>query len=69
MQVYRSNQIIVRYDPQRLDARSRVRKGLASSVCVSTKPWVNVDGAPVDDIQGQVSACPSGALSYELVKG
>jgi uncharacterized Fe-S cluster protein YjdI len=35
---------------------------------VGKKPWINVDGASPDSIAEQVKKCPSGALSYDLLK-
>jgi uncharacterized Fe-S cluster protein YjdI len=40
-------------------------RGLPSVFDVSKKPWIDVNGAAVDVIIGQVKRCPSGALSYE----
>jgi uncharacterized Fe-S cluster protein YjdI len=39
-------------------------KGLVSVFNPRTRPWVNMDGAGLDEIINQVAACPSGALSY-----
>ncbi len=46
-----------------------------SAVCVNNlpgvfnldnKPWVNVDGASVDEIKHLIGQCPSGALTYDI---
>jgi uncharacterized Fe-S cluster protein YjdI len=68
MQEYRNSQIVVRYDPKICTHAGECVKGLPAVFDVSKKPWVNVDGAPIEEIQRQVGACPSGALSYEIVK-
>jgi uncharacterized Fe-S cluster protein YjdI len=41
-------------------------KSLPEAFDIATRPWVNMDGAPVADIVKAVAACPSGALSYTL---
>jgi uncharacterized Fe-S cluster protein YjdI len=58
----------VRYDPQVCTHAAECVRGLPAVFDISKQPWVNVDGAPVEDIKRQVNACPSGTLSYELVK-
>lgn len=35
---------------------------------IGKKPWIDVDGASPEAIAAQVGKCPSGALSYELLK-
>lgn len=30
------------------------------------RPWINLDGAPTEDIMRVIDTCPSGALSYRL---
>ncbi|WP_251137587.1 (4Fe-4S)-binding protein [Exiguobacterium sp. s168] len=32
---------------------------------VKRRPWIEADGAPVEDVMRVVDGCPSGALSYE----
>ncbi len=50
-------------------------KCIHAAVCVKTlprvyrpdeKPWINPEQATADELAGQIDACPSGALSYEL---
>lgn len=41
-------------------------KGLPEVFDTSKRPWVNVDGAPVDTVVKAIKNCPSGALQYEL---
>ncbi|MGI0037303.1 MAG: CDGSH iron-sulfur domain-containing protein, partial [Nitrososphaera sp.] len=41
-------------------------RNLKSVFDVSQRPWINADGADVDEIARVVKMCPSGALSYSL---
>lgn len=38
-------------------------RGLPAVFDPQARPWVNLDGAPADEVVKQVVACPSGALS------
>jgi CDGSH-type Zn-finger protein len=40
--------------------------GLASVFRSDRKPWVDPDGAAVDEITAAIRQCPSGALSYSI---
>jgi uncharacterized Fe-S cluster protein YjdI len=64
---YRNDTIRVRYDSKVCTQAAECVKGLPSVFDVDRKPWVNVDGAPVAEIKRQVAACPSGALSFEVL--
>lgn len=39
---------------------------LASVFRLKTKPWIDPDGAPIEEIIEAVKRCPSGALSYSI---
>ncbi|MEE8467770.1 MAG: CDGSH iron-sulfur domain-containing protein [Planctomycetota bacterium] len=39
---------------------------LSSVFRMGTEPWIDPDGAAVDEIKALVKACPSGALSYSI---
>ena len=39
---------------------------LSSVFQPENRPWINPDGAPVDEIINVIKKCPSGALSYTL---
>jgi uncharacterized Fe-S cluster protein YjdI len=68
MPEYRNGKIVVSYDPEICIHAGDCVRGLPSVFDVSKKPWVNVDGAPPEDIAAQVEKCPSGALSFRLAK-
>ena len=68
MQEYKNAHIIVRFDPKVCQHSAVCVRGLREVFDVNRRPWVNVDGASPDTIAAQVQACPSGALTFELVK-
>jgi uncharacterized Fe-S cluster protein YjdI len=68
MQEYRNDKLIVRYDPKVCIHAGECVRGLPSVFNVSKKPWIDVSGASADAIAEQVKRCPSGALTYELLK-
>lgn len=40
-------------------------RGLIQVFNPKNRPWVNMDGAPIEKIRRQVDKCPSGALSHK----
>ena len=40
--------------------------GLASVFRMRSEPWIDADGAPVQDVIDTIRRCPSGALSYAI---
>lgn len=68
MQEYRADTFIVRYDPDICTHAANCVRGLPAVFDVARKPWVTVNGAPADEIERQVGACPSGALSFERLE-
>lgn len=68
MQEYRAATFIVRYDPAICTHSANCVRGLPAVFDVGRKPWVTVSGAPADQIEQQVAACPSGALSFERLE-
>ena len=68
MHEYRGEGIIVRYDEKICTHAAECVHGLPSVFNVHAKPWVNADGASVEDIKTTIARCPSGALTYEETK-
>jgi len=66
MQEYRSDTIIVRYDPKVCIHAAECVKGLPAVFDVSKQPWVHVSAATSDEIKRVIDLCPSGALTYEM---
>ncbi len=65
MHEYKGSKIIVRFDTAVCTHSGMCVKGLPGVFDVNKKPWVNVEGAGVEEIEAQVKRCPSGALSCE----
>jgi len=68
MQDNGNNKVAVRYDPNICTHAGACVRGLPSVFNLSKDPWIDVSGASVDAIVEQVKRCPSGALTYELLK-
>jgi uncharacterized Fe-S cluster protein YjdI len=66
IQEYKSDAIIVRFDPRICVHSGVCVRGLRTVFDVSKRPWVNVEGADPDVIAEQIQRCPSGALSFEM---
>ena len=65
---YKNDKLVVRYDPGVCIHAGECVRGLPSVFNLSKKPWVDVSGASAAAIIEQVKCCPSGALTYELLK-
>ncbi len=65
---YANDDIAVVWKPELCKHSARCVSGLPKVFDVNAKPWINVDGANADKIAEQVSKCPTGALSYEVIK-
>lgn len=68
MQEHRNDKIIVRYDPNTCIHAGECIRGLPAVFNLSKAPWIDVDAASVHAIIEQVKRCPSGALTYEVLK-
>ena len=67
MQEERNARIVVRYDVSICTHSGNCVRGLPAVFDVGKDPWINVNGAEPSAIAKAITACPSGALSYELV--
>ncbi len=66
---YEGDAIRVHFDARRcIHARNCVL-GLPGAFRVHERPWIDPDGAPVEELAAVIRACPSGALSYERKDG
>lgn len=60
---YTKEDLTVVWKPQRCIHSCRCWKELISVFDPRKRPWVDLNGAPPEQIRDQVSKCPSGALS------
>jgi len=65
---FKGNDIIVRYDEHTCTHSANCVNSLPAVFNINAKPWVNANCAAVEAIKKTVSACPSGALSYEEIR-
>ncbi|MEE9174087.1 MAG: low temperature requirement protein A [Thermoplasmata archaeon] len=67
MREYRGRGIVVRYDPELCAHAAECLRGLPDVFDLRNRPWVDPDGAPVEEVMAVIRTCPTGALSYEIV--
>ncbi len=65
MEEHPGTKIIIRWDTLRCAHAGMCVRTLPAVFDVSKRPWVNPEGASVEDIKKAVAKCPSGALSCE----
>lgn len=63
---YTKGDLTVIWKPALCSHSTNCWKGLLEVFDPRKRPWINMDGADAERIMGQVSCCPSGALSYEI---
>jgi len=63
---YSNDDIMVTWKPSLCIHSKSCWKGLIQVFNPKNKPWINMEGATTERIKRQVSACPSGALSYKM---
>ena len=68
-QEYRSDDIIVTFDPNRCIHSTRCLQGLPAVFDVRERRWVRPENAPADEIAEVIQRCPSGALQYQRLDG
>ncbi|MBK9062582.1 MAG: (4Fe-4S)-binding protein [Acidobacteria bacterium] len=66
VQHYEKGGLTVTFDPRVCTHSGVCVQGLYDVFDVSKRPWVNLDGAPAEQVVEQVKRCPSGALHFGL---
>ncbi len=66
VQHYAKGGLTVTFDPRVCTHSGNCVRGLFDVFDVSKRPWVNLAGAPADEVVEQVKRCPSGALRFRL---
>lgn len=63
---YTNGEVTVVWQAEKCIHSTNCWKGLPRVFNPKARPWVNMDGSNTDTIIGQVSKCPSGALSLKM---
>lgn len=66
LNVFSNDEITVTYEPRKCINAEKCAKGLSAVFRQTVIPWINLDGAPSQQIIEQVRRCPSGALKCSL---
>jgi uncharacterized Fe-S cluster protein YjdI/CDGSH-type Zn-finger protein len=61
---YRTDQIVVFWEPEYCMHTGRCLTGLPQVFDVRQRPWVHIDAASADEVARVVASCPTGALSF-----
>ncbi len=64
---YSNQDLTVIWKPNQCIHSKKCWKGLLQVFNPQNRPWINMEGASTERIRKQVDACPSGALSYEVI--
>ncbi len=68
MKEYSNEEIVVCWNPDRCIHAGECIKGLPQVFNLESRPWVDIKGADSEEIMKVIDRCPSGALSYKMVK-
>ncbi|MBZ0296525.1 MAG: CDGSH iron-sulfur domain-containing protein [Anaerolineae bacterium] len=66
---YTGNQVDITYNIKRCIHAEYCVKHLSDVFDKQKRPWINADGAPVEDVAAVIEQCPSGALHYDRKDG
>ncbi|MGE5370760.1 MAG: (4Fe-4S)-binding protein [Solirubrobacterales bacterium] len=69
MKEYRTDDIIIYWDPLICSHAGKCTEGLPQVFDLNQRPWVNVNGASAEAIIAVIDRCPSQALQYALPEG
>jgi uncharacterized Fe-S cluster protein YjdI len=69
MKEYSNDQITVHWFPELCAHPGICLRLLPEVFNLNKRPWVNVEGAPPEEIIQTIDKCPSGALRYSLPEG
>lgn len=63
---YTTEDLTVMWQPHKCIHSAICFKGLPMVFDPRKRPWINITGAPKNDIIAQVKRCPSAALSFQV---
>lgn len=69
VKTYASDDLIIHWNPDLCMHDSNCYTNLLSVFNPDKRPWVNMNGASLDEIIRTINHCPSGALRYSLPEG
>jgi uncharacterized Fe-S cluster protein YjdI len=69
IQEYRSDNLIVTFDPGRCIHAGECVRGLPEVFNVRERRWLRPENAPADAVAEVIQRCPSGALQYQRLDG
>ncbi|NLO97236.1 MAG: hypothetical protein GX091_04065 [Peptococcaceae bacterium] len=69
MRTYRNQDLIVYWKPEKCIHVGYCIRNLPSVFNVKKRPWIDINGAPPEEIIKVIDICPSGALLYSLPEG
>jgi uncharacterized Fe-S cluster protein YjdI len=65
---YTNGELTVFWRPEICQHSGICARGLPRVFSPRRRPWIDMDAASTDEIEGQVGRCPTGALSCERVE-
>ena len=68
IKTYTREDLTVTWHPDKCIHSAICFRGLPTVFDPRKRPWVEIEGAPKNDIIEQVKRCPSGALSVQMDK-
>jgi uncharacterized Fe-S cluster protein YjdI len=68
MKEYSNGEIVVIWEPEKCVHARECVKGMPQVFDREKTPWVDIRGAGSKEIMEVIDRCPSGALSYKMVK-
>ncbi|HHV65803.1 MAG TPA: hypothetical protein GXX46_12165 [Peptococcaceae bacterium] len=69
MRTYQNQDLIVYWEPENCIHVGYCIRELPSVFNKKNRPWIDINGAPPEEIIKLIDTCPSGALRYSLPEG
>jgi uncharacterized Fe-S cluster protein YjdI len=68
MKEYSNGEIVVSWKPDKCMHTGECLLGLPQVFSLRAHPWVNINGSDSEEIMKVIDRCPSGALTYKIIK-
>ncbi|NLP44741.1 MAG: hypothetical protein GX351_08965 [Peptococcaceae bacterium] len=69
MRTYQNQDLVVYWEPENCIGAGYCVRNLPSVFRKNNHPWIDINGAPPEEIIKLIDTCPSGALLYSLPEG